>query len=76
MAAKAFVLIETMVGKSKEVAAVIKQLKGVQSIDTVTGLYDVIAAVVGDNLNDIADIVTAKIHPVPGISRTVTCLAI
>ena len=54
MSAKAFVLIETMVGKSKEVAAVIKQLKGVQSIDTVTGPYDVIAVVVANNLNDIS----------------------
>lgn len=76
MATKAFVLIETAVGKSKEVMAIIKQLKGVQSVDTVTGPYDVIAVVVGDNLNDIGDIVTAKIHPIPGISRTVTCLAI
>ena len=76
MAAKAFVLIETHVGKSKEVVDAIRQLKGVQSVDTVTGPYDVIAIVEGKNLNDIGDLVTAKIHPVAGISRTVTCLAI
>ena len=76
MAAKAFVLIETQVGKSKEVVEAIKQLKGVKSVDTVTGPYDVIAVVEGENLNDIGDLVTARIHPVPGISRTVTCLAI
>ena len=76
MAAKAFVLIETAVGKSKEVVDAIKQLKGVKSVDIVTGPYDVIAIVEGANLNDIGDLVTAKIHPVPGISRTVTCLAI
>ena len=76
MAAKAFVLIETQVGKSKEVVDAIRQLKGVKSVDTVTGPYDVIAVVEGENLNDIGDLVTARIHPVPGISRTVTCLAI
>ncbi len=76
MAAKAFVLIETAVGKSKEVVEVIRQLKGVKSVDTVTGPYDVIAIVEGENLNDIGDLVTAKIHPIAGISRTVTCLAI
>jgi len=76
MAAKAFVLIETAVGKSKEVVESIRQLKGVKSVDTVTGPYDVIAVVEGENLNDIGDLVTARIHPVPGISRTVTCLAI
>ena len=76
MAAKAFVLIETAVGKSKEVVEAIRQLKGVKSVDTVTGPYDVIAVVEGENLNDIGDLVTGKIHPIEGISRTVTCLAV
>jgi len=74
--AKAFVLIETAVGKSKEVVDAIRHLKGVQSVDTVTGPYDVIAIVEGANLNDIGDLVTAKIHPIAGINRTVTCLAL
>ena len=76
MAAKAFVLIETVVGRSKEVVTTLKQLEGVKSVDTVTGPYDVIATIEGETLNDIGDLVTAKIHPIAGISRTVTCLAI
>ena len=76
MAAKAFVLIETVVGRSKEVVTTLKQLEGVKSVDTVTGPYDVIATIEGKTLNDIGDLVTAKIHPIAGISRTVTCLAI
>ncbi len=76
MAAKAFVLIETAVGRSKEVVAALKELKGVTSVDTVTGPYDVIAIISGETLNDIGDLVTGKVHPIPGISRTVTCLAI
>ena len=76
MPAKAFVLIETAVGKTKEVVVAIKRLGGVVSVDTVTGPYDVIAVIEGNSLNDIGDLVTGKIHPVPGISRTVTCLAI
>jgi len=76
VAAKAFVLIETAVGRTKEVATALKQLDGVKSVDTVTGPYDVIATIEGETLNDIGDLVTAKIHPIAGISRTVTCLAI
>lgn len=76
MAAKAFILIETAVGKNKEVVDGIRQLKGVISVDSVTGPYDVITVVEAANLNDIGDIVTRKIHPVPGINRTVTCLAL
>jgi len=74
MAAKAFVLIETVVGRDKGVVAALKQLEGVKSVDTVTGPYDVIATIEGETLNDIGDLVTAKIHPVAGISRTVSCL--
>ncbi len=76
MAAKAFVLMETAVGKTRDVEAALKQLKGVKSVDSVTGPYDIIAIIEGENLNDIGDLVTAKIHPIGGISRTVTCLAI
>ncbi len=76
MAAKAFVLIETTVGRTSEVATALKQLKGVKSVNAVTGPYDVIAVIAAETLNDIGDIVTGKIHPIAGISRTVTCLAI
>jgi len=76
MAAKAFVLIETVVGRTKEVVTFIKQLEGVKSVDTVTGPYDIIAIVEAKDLNEIGDLVTGKIHPIAGISRTVTCLAI
>jgi len=76
MAAKAFVLVETEVGKTREVSAALKQLEGVKSVDLVTGPYDVIAIIEAKNLNEIGDLVTDKIHPITGISRTVTCLAI
>jgi DNA-binding Lrp family transcriptional regulator len=76
MEAKAFVLIETSVGRNKEVANALKKLKGVKSVDVVTGPYDIIAIMEAENLNDIGDLVTGNIHPIAGISRTVTCLAI
>ena len=76
MAAKAFVLIETAVGKTREVSTTLRKLKGVSSVDPVTGPYDIITIVEGNSLTEIGDLVTDKIHPIPGISRTVTCLAI
>ena len=76
MVAKAFVLIETAVGRTKEVAAALKQLEGVKAVDPVTGPYDVIAIIEAESLNEIGDLVTGKIHPIDGISRTVTCLAL
>ena len=76
MPVKAFVLIETVVGKTKWVVDKIRQLDGVKSADSVSGPYDVIVIVESDSLNDIGDLITGKIHPIGGISRTVTCLSI
>jgi len=74
--AKAYVLIETAVGRAKEVAAMIEKLEGVTAVDPVTGPYDIITIVERDSLNEIGNLVTGSIHPIAGISRTVTCLAI
>lgn len=76
MAAKAFVLIETAIGKSKEVFTILNELGEINSVDTVTGPYDLIVVLEGETLNDIGIMVTDKIHPIPGIVRTVTCLTI
>ncbi len=74
MVTKAYVLITAQVGKVQEVVEAIRKLEGVASVDVVTGPYDAIAVIQGETLNDIGDLITAKVHPVAGISRTVTCL--
>ncbi|HEX77485.1 MAG TPA: Lrp/AsnC family transcriptional regulator [Dehalococcoidia bacterium] len=76
MATKAYILIETAVGKTKEVAEALRKLEGVKAVDPVTGPYDVIVVVEGVDLNAIGDLVTGSIHPIAGITRTVTCLTI
>jgi DNA-binding Lrp family transcriptional regulator len=73
---KAYVLIETQVGKTKDVVETIRGVEGVLSVDAVTGPYDAIAVVQGETLNEIGDLITAKVHPISGISRTVTCLVL
>lgn len=62
-------------GRNKEVLVALSQLKEVKSVDMVTGPYDIIAMIEKKTLTDIGDLVTRKIHPIAGISRTVTCLA-
>ncbi len=76
MAVKAFILIETAVGRTKEAVSTLQQLGGVKSANCVTGPYDMIAVIEGENLDEIGKLIIDKIHPVAGISRTVTCLAI
>ena len=73
---KAFLLIETAIGKTKEVASILKKMEGLRSVDTVTGPYDIIAVIEAEDLNKIGDLLIGKIHAIEGISRTVTCLAV
>lgn len=73
---KAFVLIETAVGKTKEVVAALHQVNGVTSVDVVTGPYDIIAVVQAPDLSSVGDTVTGNVHTIGGIVRTVTCLAV
>ena len=76
MATKAFVLIETAVGKTKEVVDTLRKVRGVVSVDAVTGPYDIIAVLEADNLHAIGDLVAREIHTTAGITRTITCMAI
>ena len=76
MSARAFILIETVVGETKGVMAKLEHMEGVKSVERVTGPYDVIAVVQVENLSDIGELVESNIHPIAGISRTITCLAI
>ena len=45
MAARAYILIETQVGKSREAAEALRSLHGVPSVDIITGAFDIIASV-------------------------------
>ena len=74
MAAKAFILIETTMGKTKEVVIILERAEGVVSVDSVTGPYDVIAVVEVPDVNALGDLVTKHMHSVDGVARTVTCI--
>ena len=76
MSTKAYILIETSVGKSRDVSNALKTLSGVEIVDPVTGPYDIIAVVGAQDLNAVGDLVTSNIHTIDGITRTVTCLSV
>ena len=76
MATRAFILIETAVGKSRRVVEELRAISGVEKVDPVTGPYDIIAMVNAGDLNAVGDLVTSQIHTIGGIARTVTCLAV
>ena len=69
----AYVLIQTEVGMAAGVAAQIVTIPGVLNAEDVTGPYDVIVRVSAASVDDLGQRVIAKLHEIPGITRTLTC---
>ena len=69
----AYILIQTEVGKAAAVAAEIANVPGVTSSEDVTGPYDVIVRAEAENVDQLGQLVVAKVQAVDGITRTLTC---
>ena len=70
---QAYILIQTEVGKARDVAAAIDKINGVVRVDAVTGPYDVVVLAEGHSVDELGRMIVSKIQYVPGITRTVTC---
>jgi DNA-binding Lrp family transcriptional regulator len=75
MVARAYILIETQVGKSRDVIAALQALSNVSSVDIITGEFDMIALVEASDMVAMADLVTGLVQSTPGVTRTITCVA-
>ncbi|WP_043537083.1 Lrp/AsnC ligand binding domain-containing protein [Saccharomonospora cyanea] len=69
----AYILIQTEVGKAAAVAAEIAGIPGVTTSEDVTGPYDVIVRAQADNVDELGQLVVARVQNVEGITRTLTC---
>ena len=76
MQARAYVLIEAEAGQVGTVIATLRTLPGITIADPVTGPYDIIVTIETPDQRDIGRLVMNELHGIPGIKRTVTCLAI
>lgn len=74
MTTKAYVLIDTAIGKAGSVAATLR--KSGMDADTVTGPHDIIAVLQAPDPDGLAKIVMNEIHGVQGITRTTTCIVV
>lgn len=70
---QAYILIQTEVGKAREVAAEIEGIPGVVKVDAVTGPYDVVVLTEAHNVDELGKMIVSKVQLVSGITRTLTC---
>ena len=73
---RSYLLVETSVGKTRDVVSGLRTVKGISFVDMVTGPYDIIAVLETKDLNEVGNLVTEHVHVIPGILRTITCLAV
>ena len=73
---RAYILIEMVAGHSRKLVASLQGRASVAGVDRVTGPFDVIAILEGNDINAISDIVTSEIHSLEGVVRTTTCICL
>jgi DNA-binding Lrp family transcriptional regulator len=70
---QAYILIQTEVGKARDVAVTIREISGVIRVDAVTGPYDVIVLTEARSVDELASMIISRVQSVSGITRTLTC---
>ncbi|MDQ3627636.1 MAG: Lrp/AsnC ligand binding domain-containing protein [Actinomycetota bacterium] len=73
MVVQAYILIQTEVGKAADVAREIADVSGVTLAEDVTGPYDVIVRAEAGNVDELGQLVVARVQNINGITRTLTC---
>ena len=73
MANRAYVLIETVMGGSREVAMELQKWDWIQFAERVAGPYDIVAMAEGSGLLEIDQMVSEVLRSVDGIIRVVIC---
>jgi DNA-binding Lrp family transcriptional regulator len=72
----AYVLINTSPGRAMDVAKKLQGTRGITVADAITGEYDVIARIEGEDVNAIGGVIVESIQKIEGVFKTVTCLAV
>jgi DNA-binding Lrp family transcriptional regulator len=70
---QAYILIQTEVGKARDVATSISGVAGVVRVDAVTGPYDVVVLTESTTVDELGKMIVSAVQSVPGITRTLTC---
>jgi DNA-binding Lrp family transcriptional regulator len=70
MTIKAYVLIVTDPGKTKNVLTEIQHLQGIQEVHEVMGPYDIVVEISAENLQEIPKVLGERIRPIEGVQST------
>jgi DNA-binding Lrp family transcriptional regulator len=76
MSLKAYVLINTMIGKTADVARSLKDMPEIRKLDIIMGPYDIIAEVETESHDTLSRIVMHRMQEIDAIKHTMTCTVV
>jgi len=71
---KAFILLETTTQDRQCIIQTLSRLPGVLSVDCVNGVYDVIATIEGNSIDEIGNLVVTQMKQIMNTCRCTVCL--
>ena len=73
---KAYVLINIRPGSIREVVKNLKRTEGVIEANMTFGPYDAVAIIKTEDITHLGRVLSNNIQPIPGVTQTLTCLAV
>ena len=71
---KAFVLINTELGQESTVVEALKHVNGINDVQALYGIYDVIAEVESESMDKVKEIVFNNIRSLESVKTTITLI--
>ena len=70
----AYILVNTAIGSEKQVLRALKEVKGVEEVHTLWGVYDLIANVKAESIESLRQIITQSIEKIGNINSKLTMI--
>jgi DNA-binding Lrp family transcriptional regulator len=68
----AYILVNTVIGSEKQVLKALKEVEGVEEVHNLWGVYDLIANVKADSIEELKQIITQRIEKIENINSKLT----
>jgi DNA-binding Lrp family transcriptional regulator len=76
MSIQAYVFVECTLGRATQVASALAKMPEVETAHAVTGAYDVIAFARAESAAALGELLSGRIHRLPGVVKTTTNLVV
>jgi DNA-binding Lrp family transcriptional regulator len=70
----AYILLNTGIGFEKQVLKALREVEGVEEVHKLWGVYDLIASIKADSLEELREIITEKIEKIGDINSKLTMM--